>query len=100
MIYGEVDEYVLGCSITIYVIFILIAQGDIRDDIRYYARRALIKNVSIENYLKRNKSYLIFWGSLLFPIYYCLKYSMFYAKLVYNILTEDNDENRIASWFF
>ena len=49
-------------------------------------------------FLRLNRNYLISIGSLLFPLFWCFNIGIFFGNKIYNILIDNKDENRIASW--
>lgn len=51
-------------------------------------------------FIERYEKYITFLGRCLFPLYWCFILGTIFGNKLYDILINDNDENRIASWVF
>lgn len=91
--------YVLIFCIVIYVIGIIASIKVVNASIEEYIGKShgivLKKMVRI---LERNKELFVIFGSIMFPLYYCFKFGFFVGKIVYDLLIDDNYEDRVASW--
>jgi hypothetical protein len=99
---GYFNEYTLICFFALYVLLAFVMSILIRADISLYKRRINLGNsynLTLMRYLHTNEKTLIIVGSILFPLYICLSYGMWFASKIYNILIDNKDENRFASWF-
>lgn len=64
------------------------------DSIRKYG----ILDKKLYSYLNENKEKLATYGALGWPIYYLFSVGAACGADVFNTLTKDNNENRIATW--
>lgn len=85
---------------AIYGFLIVLAKQSLEETLGYLFAYDKFLPISAENYINNNKEKLATKWAFIFPLTYCFLYGAWYAKKAYNILTEDKDENRIASWLF
>lgn len=88
--------------LTVYAMMYAVTKSIIIEKIKSY------KNVSIKkygilderlyDYLHENKKKLAIYGALGWPIYYLFSIGATCGTNIFNTLTSDNNENRIATW--
>jgi len=69
----------------------------------YYAKKGnmyKLMPLQLNHFISFNQNDLEWVCTLCFPLFFAFLYGGYFAKRFYNILIEDNDENRIASWLF
>lgn len=96
--YFTIKMFSLLFIILFYVLMMLVTSVRIKEDIEKYNRKSVFISTVAANYLALYKRGFVIMGSLLFPFYFMFKYGCWYGKKFYNILIENKDENRIASW--
>ena len=57
-----------------------------------------VQSLQMKAFLVANKKTLIFYGVVLWPLFYCFKLGFFIGTSIYKILINDKYEDRIASW--
>ena len=98
--YFRIKMFSLLFIILFYVLMMFVASMRIKEDIEKYDRKSVFISTVAANYLAVYKRWFVLIGSLLFPFYFMFKYGCWYGKKFYDILIENKDENRIASWLF
>lgn len=92
--------FTLFFIVFFYVILVLWTSDVIEDDLSRKRWRKIFYSISAEFYLDRYKKQLIVIGSLIFPFYYMFSYGWIFGQKFYDILIDNKDEDRIASWLF
>ena len=64
----------------------------------HYGTRDWMYPSSVINYLKDHKKGITFYCGAVFPLYWSFMFGAFIGNEIYNILTDRDDERRIASW--
>ena len=91
--------YVLIFSMVIYAIGIMASIRVVQVSIDEYLGTSYgIVPKKMVRILERNKELFVIFGSIMFPLYYCFRFGFFIGKMTYGILTDDNYEDRVASW--
>lgn len=57
-----------------------------------------VKSVKLNNILQTHKDFIVVMAFFIYPIFACFLFGCWIGKLGYDIIIENNDENRIASW--
>lgn len=68
------------------------------DDSIYDYKSRTVQSHKMKTFLHDNNKRLIFFGVVLWPLFYCFKLGFFIGTNIYKILINDNYEDRIASW--
>ena len=68
------------------------------DDSIYDYKSRTVQSHKRKTFLHDNNKRLIFFGVVLWPLFYCFKLGFFIGTNIYKILINDNYEDRIASW--
>ena len=68
------------------------------DNSIYDYKSRTVQSLQMKMFLHDNNKRLIFYGVVLWPLFYCFKFGFFIGASVYKILIDDNYEDRIASW--
>ena len=68
------------------------------DDSIYDYKSRTVQSHKMKTFLHDNNKRLIFYGVVLWPLFYCFKLGFFIGTNIYKILINDNYEDRIASW--
>ena len=80
-----------------------VTKSIIREKIRYYKNDSVEKHGILDkrlyDYLHENKEKLAIYGALVWPIYYLFSIGAVCGAGIFNTLTSNNYENRIATWF-
>jgi len=92
-------------AVLTYMIGILLTYDNIREYIWEYIRHNRYSSrtffsVDVDYYVQSNEKKIIAFFNVFFPLYIAFRLGEFYARKAYNILIDNNDENRIASWVF
>jgi hypothetical protein len=97
-----VEILTYGFIVLFYVVGVPITATFAKEYIISYTekRRNRFISLSAERYIRRYHMGMTAACALMFPLYYCFIYGSFYARAFYNILIENKDENRLASWLF
>ena len=91
----EVFEFIF--MILVYAITGLSSITTIDNSIYDYKTRT-VQSRQMGVFLDDNYKRLIFFGVVLWPLFYCFKLGFFIGTNIYKILINDNYEDRIASW--
>lgn len=68
------------------------------DDSIYDYKSRTVQSHKMKTFLHDNNKRLIFFGVVLWPLFYCFKLGFFIGTSIYKILINDKYEDRIASW--
>ena len=68
------------------------------DDSIYDYKSRTVQSHKMKTFLHDNNKRLIFYGVVLWPLFYCFKLGFLIGTNIYKILINDNYEDRIASW--
>lgn len=68
------------------------------DNSIYDYKSRTVQSLQMKIFLHDNNKTLIFFGVVLWPLFYCFKLGFFIGTSIYKILINDNYEDRIASW--
>ena len=88
--------------ITLVIIYFLMAvmiRGSIKDSIEITSNRRVV-STSLLAFVTCNNKIIIRYGAVLFPLYLCFTVGFFIGEKMYEILIDNDEENRIASWVF
>lgn len=100
---GEENKFIVFIAsillVAAYICGIVMTVSDIQTQRRRYVNKSsgVISNKLI-NFLERERNTVITFGGILFPLYWCFVGGCFFGKRIYEVLIDNNDENRIASW--
>lgn len=89
-------------TILVYLVICLAVGKDIEKNIKKYREDALKEGVidyGLIKELNNNKKTIIMLGAIGWPLYYLFCMGASFGSDIYNLLTRDNYENRIATWF-
>ena len=78
----------------------LMIRGSITDSIEEVTRNRRVESTSLLKFIINNKKIIIRYCAVLFPLYLCFTVGFFIGERVYEILIDNDEENRIASWVF
>ena len=90
--------------VAIFLIVIYAAIGFIHtiiveDRITSYGQKTnKMLSITLIQFIRRNETYIKYTCSLLFPLYWYFSFGALFGNKVYDILIDNEDENRIASW--
>lgn len=86
-----------------YYIMAKVVSEDIKETIKQYKKESLWKlgfvNKKIASKLEDEKDTLVLFGAIAWPMYYLFKMGAVFGTDVYNLINDENYEDRIASWF-
>lgn len=68
------------------------------DNSIYDYKTRTVQSLQMKMFLHDNNKRLIFFGVVLWPLFYCFKLGFFIGTSIYKILINDKYEDRIASW--
>jgi hypothetical protein len=68
------------------------------DDSIYDYKSRTVQSHKMKTFLHDNNKRLIFFGVVLWPLFYCFKLGFLIGTSIYKILINDKYEDRIASW--
>ena len=68
------------------------------DDSIYDYKSRTVQSLQMGVFLHDNYKRLIFFGVVLWPLFYCFKLGFFIGTSIYKIIINDKYEDRIASW--
>lgn len=68
------------------------------DNSIYDYKTRTVQSLKMGVFLHDNYKRLIFFGVVLWPLFYCFKLGFFIGTSIYKILINDKYEDRIASW--
>ena len=85
--------------IIIYVILAILAKKQIRKAIKHYLEDASTKIPKLEGFIYANAYNLINLGTIIFPITLAFIIGCSVGKHIYDLLIDNDENNRIASWF-
>ena len=68
------------------------------DDSIYDYKTRTVQSLQMKMFLHDNNKRLIFYGVVLWPLFYCFKLGFLIGTSIYKILINDKYEDRIASW--
>lgn len=68
------------------------------DNSIYDYKSRTVQSHKMKTFLHDNNKRLIFFGVVLWPLFYCFKLGFFIGTNIYKILINDKYEDRIASW--
>lgn len=79
-----------------------VTKSIIIEKIRHYKYDSILKygilDERLYGYLRENGGKLAIYGALGWPIYYLFSIGAVCGASIFNTLTSDNNENRIATW--
>lgn len=88
--------------LIVYAVMYAVTKSIIIDEIRDYKKNSIQKygilDERLYGYLHENKKKLAIYGALGWPIYYLFSIGAACGTYIFNTLTSDNNENRIATW--
>lgn len=91
-----VASIILGAA---YICGILVTITNIEYQRRRYINKCEgIVSTKWHDFLVGKKNLIATFGGLLFPLYWCFIGGCYFGKRIYNILIDNKDENRVASW--
>lgn len=83
----------------LYFLMTLMIRGIITDSTEITRNRRVV-STSLLAFVTCNKKIIIRYGAVLFPLYLCFIVGFFIGEQVYEVLIDNDEENRIASWVF
>lgn len=88
-------------AIVIYIMLILTLQFNIYSDVEAESKTSIRKGIiplSKIHFFERNYMTIFRISCVIFPLYYFFEIGACVGNVLYNILIQDKNENRIASW--
>ena len=85
--------------VIIYIILAILAKKPIKRAIKYYIEKASVKEPKLEGFIYANAYNLINFGTIIFPLTFAFIIGCSVGKYIYDILIDNDENNRIASWF-
>ena len=85
--------------VIIYITLAILAKKQIKKAIKHYIEHASVKVPKLEGFIYTNAYNLINFGTIIFPLTFAFIIGCSVGKYIYEILIDNDENNRIASWF-
>ena len=85
--------------VAAYLCGVLLTLGEV-DSFRqkYLCKNEGVVSVKLINFLQLEKKSVAAYSAMVFPLFWCFMLGCYFGDKVHEILIDNNDENRIASW--
>lgn len=87
--------------IVLYIVGAIVTAPHMSRSVKYYnySRMEDFRSRKLVEFTSENENTIVLFACILFPLAITFETSAFFGKKVYNILIDNKDENRLASWF-
>ena len=91
--------FTIELMLMVYAVLAVLSSKVVKEEIdTYLAKRKGIVSDKMLSILQENKKTFKVVGAILFPLFYCFSLGFYIGVDIYDILINQNDEDRIASW--